>query len=54
LNIIFSDDADFQDDDFSGIYPLSAQENLTALKLATIPETTSVVRVEPINNATIN
>jgi bis(5'-nucleosyl)-tetraphosphatase (symmetrical) len=54
LNIIFSDDADFQDDDFSGIYPLSAQENLTALKLAAIPETISVVRVEPINNATIN
>jgi bis(5'-nucleosyl)-tetraphosphatase (symmetrical) len=46
LNIIFSDEADFQDDDFAGIYPLSAQENLTALKLAAIPEKISVVRVE--------
>jgi bis(5'-nucleosyl)-tetraphosphatase (symmetrical) len=46
LNIIFSDEANFQDEDFSGIYPLSAQDNLTALKLAEIPERISVVRVE--------
>jgi bis(5'-nucleosyl)-tetraphosphatase (symmetrical) len=46
LNIIFSDEAGFQDADFSGIYPLPAQENLTALKLAAIPEKISVVRVE--------
>jgi bis(5'-nucleosyl)-tetraphosphatase (symmetrical) len=53
LNIIFSDDADFQDDEFSGIYPLPAQETLTALKLAALPETISVVRVESVNNATM-
>jgi bis(5'-nucleosyl)-tetraphosphatase (symmetrical) len=46
LNIVFSDEADFQDDDFAGIYPLPAQENLTALKLAAIPERISVVRAE--------
>jgi bis(5'-nucleosyl)-tetraphosphatase (symmetrical) len=46
LNIIFSDEAGFQDDEFSGIYPLPARENLTALKLTDIPEKISVVRVE--------
>jgi bis(5'-nucleosyl)-tetraphosphatase (symmetrical) len=54
LNIIFSDEAGFQDDEFSGIYPLPAQENLTALKLATIPETISVARVESVYNVTID
>jgi bis(5'-nucleosyl)-tetraphosphatase (symmetrical) len=54
LNIIFSDEAGFRDNEFSGIYPLPAQENLTALKLATIPESISVVRVEPVNNETID
>jgi bis(5'-nucleosyl)-tetraphosphatase (symmetrical) len=46
LNIIFADDADFQDDYFRGIYPLATQANLSALKLATRPESISVTRVE--------
>jgi bis(5'-nucleosyl)-tetraphosphatase (symmetrical) len=46
LNIIFADDADFQDDYFPGIYPLPAQGNLSALKLGTKPEPISVTRVE--------
>jgi bis(5'-nucleosyl)-tetraphosphatase (symmetrical) len=46
LNIIFADDADFQDDNFPGIYPLPTQAKLTALKLASVPEMISVVRLE--------
>ncbi len=46
LNIIFADDADFQDDDFPGIYPLPAQASLSALKLGTSPELISIARVE--------
>jgi bis(5'-nucleosyl)-tetraphosphatase (symmetrical) len=46
LNIIFADDADFQDDNFPGIYPLTTQANLSALKLAAVPEMISVARVE--------
>jgi bis(5'-nucleosyl)-tetraphosphatase (symmetrical) len=38
LNIIFADDADFRDDNFPGIYPLSTQGSLSALKLAATPE----------------
>jgi bis(5'-nucleosyl)-tetraphosphatase (symmetrical) len=46
LNIIFADDADFQDGNFSGIYPLPTQAKLTALKLASVPEMISVDRLE--------
>ncbi len=46
LNIIFADDADFQDDCFRGIYPLPTKANLSALKLGTKPESISVTRVE--------
>lgn len=46
LNIIFADDADFQDDVFPGIYPLPSQANLPALKLGASPELISVARVE--------
>ena len=38
LNIIFADDANFADDTFPGIYPLSSQGKLSALKLAATPE----------------
>ena len=38
LNIIFSDDAAFEDDVFPGIYPLPAQGALSALKLSATPE----------------
>lgn len=34
LNILFADDADFQDDSFPGIYPLPAVNKLYALKLS--------------------
>ena len=46
LSIVFADDADFQDDTFPGIYPLPTQEKLTALKLVSVPEMISVVRLE--------
>jgi bis(5'-nucleosyl)-tetraphosphatase (symmetrical) len=46
LNIIFADDADFQDDCFRGIFPLPTKTNLWALKLGTKPESISVTRVE--------
>ena len=42
LNIIFADDAHFEDDIFPGIYPLPSQGNLSALKLAATPERISV------------
>lgn len=42
LNIIFADDANFQDDSFPGIYPLPAQGSLSALKLSATPEKISV------------
>ncbi|MFI3136006.1 MAG: symmetrical bis(5'-nucleosyl)-tetraphosphatase [Methylococcaceae bacterium] len=42
LNIIFADDANFEDDIFPGIYPLPAQGNLSALKLGAIPERISL------------
>lgn len=45
LNIIFADDADFQDTAFPGIYPLPAQIHLSALKLAATPEMIRVERV---------
>ena len=45
LNIIFADVADFQDAPFPGIYPLSAQTHLSALKLTADPELMSVERV---------
>jgi bis(5'-nucleosyl)-tetraphosphatase (symmetrical) len=38
LNIIFADDADFDDDLFPGIYPLHTRGMLLALKLAATPE----------------
>ncbi len=38
LNIIFADDANFADDSFPGIYPLTSQIQLSALKLAATPE----------------
>jgi bis(5'-nucleosyl)-tetraphosphatase (symmetrical) len=46
LNIIFADDADFQDDSFRGIFPLPTPATLSALKLVTKPEPISVTRVE--------
>jgi bis(5'-nucleosyl)-tetraphosphatase (symmetrical) len=46
LNIIFADDADFQDDCFRGIYPLPTKAKLSALKLGTRPESISVTRME--------
>ena len=42
LNIIFADDSNFEDDIFPGIYPLSTQGNLSALKLAATTERISV------------
>ncbi|WP_027159891.1 symmetrical bis(5'-nucleosyl)-tetraphosphatase [Methylobacter luteus] len=38
LNIVFADEANFEDDAFPGIYPLSSQGSLSALKLSAIPE----------------
>jgi bis(5'-nucleosyl)-tetraphosphatase (symmetrical) len=35
LNIIFADDANFEDGSFPGIYSLPSQDKLTALNLAT-------------------
>ena len=46
LNIIFADDADFQDESFPGIFPLPTEANLLALKLGTKPESISVTRLE--------
>ena len=46
LNIIFADDADFQDDYFRVIFPLPTKATLSALKLGTKPESISVNRVE--------
>lgn len=42
LNIIFADDANFKDDIYPGIYPLSTQGNLSALKLSATPEKISM------------
>ncbi|MGZ8227811.1 MAG: symmetrical bis(5'-nucleosyl)-tetraphosphatase [Methylococcaceae bacterium] len=42
LNIIFADDANFEDSVFPGIYPLPTQDNLSALKLSNAPEKISV------------
>lgn len=42
LNIIFSDDADFKDDIFPGIYPMPVHGKLSALKLAATPEKISI------------
>ena len=44
LNIIFSDEADFQDTAYPGIYPLPSTRILSALKLSTTPELFSVAR----------
>jgi len=46
LNIIFADDADFQDNYFPGIHPLPTIANLSALKLSANPEVISVARLE--------
>ena len=43
LNIIFADDANFEDDPLPGIYPLPTHGNLSALKLSATPEKISVV-----------
>jgi bis(5'-nucleosyl)-tetraphosphatase (symmetrical) len=48
LNIIFADDADFEDDIFPGIYPLSSQGQLSALKLAASPERISIACSEEL------
>ncbi len=48
LNIIFADDAEFEDDIFPGIYPLSSQGQLSALKLAASPERISIVCSEEL------
>jgi bis(5'-nucleosyl)-tetraphosphatase (symmetrical) len=42
LYIIFADDANFEDDIFPRIYPLSSQGNLSALKLTATPERISI------------
>lgn len=42
LNIIFADDANFKDEAYPGIYPLSAHEGLVALKLTATPEKISL------------
>jgi len=42
LNIIFSDDSNFEDSNFPGIYPLPSQGGLFAWKLTAIPERISV------------
>jgi len=42
LNIIFADDANFDDDVFPGIYPLPSQGELSALKLSATPESISM------------
>ena len=46
LNIIFADDANFEDDIFPGIYPLPTLGNLSALKLAETPEIINVACLE--------
>jgi bis(5'-nucleosyl)-tetraphosphatase (symmetrical) len=52
LNIIFANDADFQDDYFRGIFPLPTKATLSALKLGTKPELISVTRAEQSLEAT--
>ncbi|MGZ4970355.1 MAG: symmetrical bis(5'-nucleosyl)-tetraphosphatase [Methylobacter sp.] len=42
LNIVFADDANFEDDIFPGIYPITTQGSLSALKLEAEPERISV------------
>jgi len=42
LNIIFADDANFEDNYFPGIYPLPTQGRLFALELAATPERISI------------
>ncbi len=44
LNLIFADDAGFADTAYPGIYPLSSQDRLTALKLSPAPEMIWVAR----------
>ncbi|MDD2723366.1 MAG: symmetrical bis(5'-nucleosyl)-tetraphosphatase [Methylovulum sp.] len=44
LNIIFADDANFEDVDCPGIYPLPTQGGLSALKLSAAPEKICVER----------
>lgn len=44
LNIIFADEADFQDIPYHGIYPLAGRATLSALKLSPIPEIISIER----------
>jgi bis(5'-nucleosyl)-tetraphosphatase (symmetrical) len=46
LNIIFADDSNFNDDIFPGIYPLSSQGNLSALKLTATPERINIACLE--------
>jgi bis(5'-nucleosyl)-tetraphosphatase (symmetrical) len=52
LNIIFADDADFQDECFRGIFPIPTKATLSALKLGTKPESISVNRAEQSLEAT--
>lgn len=42
LNIIFADDANFEDDSFPGIYPLATNGSLSALRLSATPERISI------------
>lgn len=44
LNIVFSDDADFQDSPCPGIYPLASGATLSALKLSAAPDTIGIDR----------
>ncbi|MGD0960844.1 MAG: symmetrical bis(5'-nucleosyl)-tetraphosphatase [Methylomonas sp.] len=46
LNIIFSDEANFQDAGFPGIYPMPAQADLSAVKLSASPGIIGIARVE--------
>lgn len=46
LNIIFADDANFEDNSFPGIYPLPSQGSLCALKLTATPERISIGYLE--------
>ena len=48
LNIIFADDACFQDEKFPGIFPLPARTHLSAFTLAAPPELIHVERVGQI------
>lgn len=51
LNIVFADEAGFEDSVCPGIYPLSSRTMLSALKLQPLPESISVARCTPVSAA---